>query len=1071
MTIQFYMRGYNTSAPGAVGYVDWVVDDTPDSSATYVPAPYNPAHIQNITVNRVVQSPVNNYLKSIQPSIVNNAYNNPQDPYLFHLNSYDWLNPTANGITGPITVPPFSQPIGISVVRGSASVSEPFTPTNYASLFWEENAGGSWYFAYINSNGSIGSPLAVSMGPLTVNGFELVDGYLAVTDNLSDQWALSGLIRIPDNQFIKARNSFNNADANVIGLDNFTASTPFGQTNRVQVGDINFSVHVPSYLTVDGYIYDGSPGLAAQSGFIRLPNNVVGITSRNAGATGDLNLLSTDNLNHILHGVAGLNAGQIFNTSPGSEYYFEVNTTNGIHIGTNYVSFDSTDSTPLINQLTTGGAGGQALTLQAQNATTNGGILNLTSGTGSSAANAGNVNLQTGGVTREIVTPTGMILLTPTYAFGGSADAVTVVNPTFKQDSIAQSGSQTTPLTVQAANNTGSGAGTIGSNLVLTSGTASNLGNNNAGNVLIEVGGVTPAAIAISPGTPFPTVLMTANLTVMGTTTTIDTTVIDVEGRVIHGNWTTGTAPPPTAPNAANSMTGYAIHRGNPNFGITPDRDSAALIYNETTDIYTDGYWKLTGILNDIDTVASTTGLTHTLPLLASAVVATANPVQEFTAKTQIPSAGGFRSLNNTIAVSSRNAASTQDLRLIGTDAANHIILGETPGPINAGMQFYTTTGNLYDFFVNNVSEVQISSDGNGPFIRESATTFVPALTGFVRVPNAATAVSARNAGNSADIMMLASDAANHIVMGNPTTPTNAGFIFNTTTGSLFDYWTNSVSEVQLGSDVNGPFVRESASSFVPAVSGFVRVPANITAVAARNAGNNGDILLLGTDNLNHILHGDSVAPTNGGHIFSTTTSSVFDFWVNGISQVSIGANEINFTNTDGYSTIQQSPSYLSNVTGASLSILAQSVFGAGGVGGNLVLSSGFGGLIDGYIDLQVSGITVAAVEPNKFTFVQGKRRHVTQITGTYNVSLTDDYIAITALTSPFSIFLPAFGTPAGPYIGDEYEIKDTTGNAGTFTVTVNGNGANIDGSSTFVFTQPYAAAKFTFTGTAWSAS
>src|SRR5579885_2305346 len=125
MAIQFYMRAYNTVTQQ---YVDWVVNDQPDSTAAY--APGGPTNLTNITVNRIVQSKINNFLKPvIEPSFITNAYSNPQDGYLFHLNSYDWLNPVASGASGPITIPPLNQPIGVSVVRGSASVSSPFTPS------------------------------------------------------------------------------------------------------------------------------------------------------------------------------------------------------------------------------------------------------------------------------------------------------------------------------------------------------------------------------------------------------------------------------------------------------------------------------------------------------------------------------------------------------------------------------------------------------------------------------------------------------------------------------------------------------------------------------------------------------------------------------------------------------------------------------------------------------------------------------------------------------------------------------------------------------------------------------
>lgn len=77
------------------------------------------------------------------------------------------------------------------------------------------------------------------------------------------------------------------------------------------------------------------------------------------------------------------------------------------------IKIDTTTSTPKIYQAdnTTNSATATTLTIQAQNATgttATGGALTLTSGTGTTVA--GNINLQTGGVTRLQITPTGSII-------------------------------------------------------------------------------------------------------------------------------------------------------------------------------------------------------------------------------------------------------------------------------------------------------------------------------------------------------------------------------------------------------------------------------------------------------------------------------------------------------------------------------------------------------------------------------------------------------------------------------------------------------------------------------------
>lgn len=140
-------------------------------------------------------------------------------------------------------------------------------------------------------------------------------------------------------------------------------------------------------------------------------------------------------------------------------------------------------TTPRINQadVTTGSATGQAMTIQAQNATgatSTGGALTLTSGTGTSAP--GSVAIQTGGTARLTVAPTAA-----TLNFAGVQFSSNVVNPLIRQNDETTNSVNGDPLTIQAQNSTGTT--TTGGALVLTSGT----GTSAHGNVNIQVGGTT----------------------------------------------------------------------------------------------------------------------------------------------------------------------------------------------------------------------------------------------------------------------------------------------------------------------------------------------------------------------------------------------------------------------------------------------------------------------------------------------------------------------------------------------------------------------------------------------------
>jgi hypothetical protein len=143
--------------------------------------------------------------------------------------------------------------------------------------------------------------------------------------------------------------------------------------------------------------------------------------------------------------------------------------------------------------------------------------------------------------------------------------------------------------------------------------------------------------------------------------------------------------------------------------------------------------------------------------------------------------------------------------------------------------------------------------------------------------------------------------------------------------------------------------------------------------------------------------------------------------------------------------------------------------------GGNLDLASGPAGTggagaagIDGYVNIITGSTLVASAVQSKWVYNAGRRRHITQITSgsTYAVLTSDDYIAITVLSAPFTVNLPA-----SPVLGDTYEVKDTTGNAGAQNVTVSGNGNNIDGSGSFVLNSAYESIVVTWTGTQWSIS
>ncbi len=91
------------------------------------------------------------------------------------------------------------------------------------------------------------------------------------------------------------------------------------------------------------------------------------------------------------------------------------------------------------------------------------------------------------------------------------------------------------------------------------------------------------------------------------------------------------------------------------------------------------------------------------------------------------------------------------------------------------------------------------------------------------------------------------------------------------------------------------------------------------------------------------------------------------------------------------------------------------------------------------------------------------KRRTVADVNATVNI--TDYLIAYTTLTAPRTVTLPTAATA----VTQVFIIVDESGNAGTHTITIDGNGAElINGAATYPLNVARAAVTLYSTGTAW---
>lgn len=1044
MAIQYYMRAYNTTLSQ---YVEWVVNDAPDSIGTFSGYPTN--QLVNIIVNRIVQSKVENFLKPNQSL-------GGTDGLFFHVNSYDWRNAvtpippptgltgfqiergvnfiasitaasnaspinittatnhglvtgqivTINGVTGnvaangswPITVlGPTNFTLNGSVGSGASSPGgNVFTPRDMSSLIWDET-NALWRFVF-NTNGD-GTSLGASQSLVVNNLF--VDGFLALGIDPAD----TGIIRIPNNQYIFSESNPTGIDIQLIGADLF---------NRVKLGStVTDIVYTPGVMVVDGYVqHDGtSDNVAASTGFIRELNNTNIVAFKNVNqAFTDIVALGSNTFNNVIIGDT-VNTGTIHNTASGTfsitaataanpvqitvstpttfvtgqsvtingitgtigtdptnglngktfsivvlnttqftltgsngtglaytsggtvttnnVHSFQVGGNTQVEIGAPFVRFPSSIIAPFILQSTAAvSTSGQNMTIQSQNAGlggSNGGNLTLTTGTGTTN---GLINLQTGGVTRVTLSDTTETHIHQTITF-----ANTIANPIITQDTTSSAAGTT--LTVQAQAT--SLAASAGGNLALSSG----IGTSQSGNVFIQTGGTTqivvsPLTIAPSDSTFGPpttgTVIIKGNLEVQGSMTTVESTVVDIIGRVIHANW----ADPISSPNISPStqITGYSIHRGN--FGSGIPRDGSAWIWTENPDGYShagaDGYWRAVtipgdGIGTDNFTIANSLNI---VGVMGNDFAASSdpNPLSGYLAGT-----GSLRTANNVPVAVSRNLTASTTVA-----AASNL-----------------TT--LPQATINVVSTTGFTSSG---------TLLILSSTGVQTVTYT---------GTTGTSFTGATGGTGQIITGSIVGQTNRSTTFNGTNGTTLPTATITVASTTgfpasgtlrvvsrtSNNSISPPSVQvitytgTTATTFTGCSggTGFLFIGDSVTSVPPVGTQ---DLVLLGTDFGNRILHGSP--NSNTGHIFDTPTGFFYDFQINSISQLQVRGDldSDSFTRTLTIAPTVNTPKLYQVVrpdTGANagfnLGVFAQAGqqqtgANANNNGGNLVIGSGTAG-------------------------------------------------------------------------------------------------------------------------------
>lgn len=150
-------------------------------------------------------------------------------------------------------------------------------------------------------------------------------------------------------------------------------------------------------------------------------------------------------------------------------------------------------------------------------------------------------------------------------------------------------------------------------------------------------------------------------------------------------------------------------------------------------------------------------------------------------------------------------------------------------------------------------------------------------------------------------------------------------------------------------------------------------------------------------------------------------------------------------------------------IDGYHLTIRAQNSTTSPARGGDVIIRggdgyNGDGYTRDGYVKLYSGSSEQARAVPNKFYTLTGQRVN-TDIITTSPFDVLDGYFILMVDTSAAR----TINLPANPLGGDSYKVKDSTGNAGANTITISGNGRNIDGGANHTITTNYGSASFVF--------
>lgn len=418
-------------------------------------------------------------------------------------------------------------------------------------------------------------------------------------------------------------------------------------------------------------------------------------------------------------------------------------------------------------------------------------------------------------------------------------------------------------------------------------------------------------------GPTIASLVISGDLTVQGTHTTLDSTTVQVKDRVVQVNRTTGTAPAPV------NLCGISVLRGND--GVS-DRDPYGLFWDEANATWVlakntggddatlgadlalrvlslrvsslgtgIGHYSSTGVLTsslivDADVSGSAAiaitklatgtgvfkssgGVNSFASLVAADIPASlnattfANITDSGLTASQYVKTDGSKVLVSAatipIADVANTGGATGDL-LVGTGATSlgRLAIGAAGTVLKGGTTpAWATIVNADVDAAAAIAGTKISPDFGSQNITTTGALLLGATPrasiGAVRLPSAIDGIAFRNAANSNDVVALFIDSGNNLGMGSSANGAKpAAIYFDVGSSGTHNWRVNGTAAVQIGATY-------VAIGSTVAASGLIRIPNAQTALVGRNAASSADIGMVSLNSSNEVTLGADAAGGN----------------------------------------------------------------------------------------------------------------------------------------------------------------------------------------------------------------